>query len=463
MSTTTKKALLLGAGFVCEPVIQALSKAGVHVTVACRTLSSAQALASNYENTTAIALDVSHDTAGINDAITKTDIIISLIPYIYHATVVEAAIAHRKPVVTTSYISPALWALDEKAKSAGVTVLNEIGLDPGIDHLYAVKTIDEVHRAGGQIRSFTSWCGALPAPENADNPLGYKFSWSPRGGLLALLNSAQWYRDGELATVEGKDLMAVAKPQSIVEGFDNLVGYPNRDAVGFRNFYRIPEADTVFRGTLRYAGFPEIIRALMAIGYFSQEETSTLSVTVSSSGITWLQLTAQLLGLSVESSEDTVQDAVAKRVSSFLSTEEVSRVISGLRWIGLFDASTPVDGRGTPLDTLCAVLERRMAYEPGERDMIILQHAFDIEYADGSKEKRTSTLVEYGEPTAPGSRSAMAKLVGLPCAVGVLAVLEGLISQKGMIAPWSSVEIARSLREELSERFGIELKEQVVG
>ncbi|KAL3264803.1 hypothetical protein ABHI18_000354 [Aspergillus niger] len=462
MSSTTKKALLLGAGFVCEPVIQALTQAGVHVTVACRTLHSAQALASNYKNTTAIALDVSQDAAGLNNAITKTDIIISLIPYIYHATVVEAAIAHRKPVVTTSYISPALWALDEKAKSAGVTVLNEIGLDPGIDHLYAVKTIDEVHRAGGQIRSFTSWCGALPAPENADNPLGYKFSWSPRGGLLALLNSAQWYKDGELATVQGKDLMAVAESQKIAEGFDNLVGYPNRDAVGFRDFYRIPEAGTVFRGTLRYAGFPEIIRALVAIGYFSQDEVPALNVS-SSSAVTWLQLTAQLLGLPADSSEETVQDAVTERITSFLSTEETSRVVSGLRWIGLFDASVPVNGRDTPLDTLCAVLEQRMAYEPGERDMIILQHAFDIEWVDGSKEKRTSTLVEYGEPTAPGSRSAMAKLVGLPCAVGVLAVLEGRISQKGMVAPWTTVEIARLLREELSERFGIELEEKVVG
>ncbi|GKZ73582.1 hypothetical protein AnigIFM50267_010512 [Aspergillus niger] len=462
MSSTTKKALLLGAGFVCEPVIQALSQADVHVTVACRTLHSARALASNYKNTTAIALDVSQDAAGLNNAITKTDIIISLIPYIYHATVVEAAIAHRKPVVTTSYISPALWALDEKAKSAGVTVLNEIGLDPGIDHLYAVKTIDEVHRAGGQIRSFTSWCGALPAPENADNPLGYKFSWSPRGGLLALLNSAQWYKDGELATVEGKDLMAAAESQKITEGFDNLVGYPNRDAVGFRDFYRIPEAGTVFRGTLRYAGFPEIIRALVAIGYFSQDEVPALNVS-SSSAVTWLQLTAQLLGLPADSSEETVQDAVTERITSFLSTEETSRVVSGLRWIGLFDASVPVNGRDTPLDTLCAVLEQRMAYEPGERDMIILQHAFDIEWVDGSKEKRTSTLVEYGEPTAPGSRSAMAKLVGLPCAVGVLAVLEGRISQKGMIAPWTTVEIARLLREELSERFGIELEEKVVG
>ncbi|PYH96674.1 Saccharopine dehydrogenase [Aspergillus ellipticus CBS 707.79] len=461
MTLTTKKALLLGSGFVCQPTVQTLSEAGVHVTVACRTLSSAQALAGHHKNTTAIALDVASDVAGLSAAVSSADIVISLIPYVYHATVVEAAIEHRKPVVTTSYISPALWALDEKAKSAGVTVLNEIGLDPGIDHLYAVKTIDEVHRAGGQIESFTSWCGALPAPENSGNPLGYKFSWSPRGGLLALLNSGQWYRDGDLATVEGKDLMAVSSPQHIFPGF-NFVGYPNRDSVGFREFYCIPEARTVFRGTLRYAGFPEIIRALVDIGYFSQEEIPELKA-AGVSKLTWLQLTGQLLGLQNSASVADVQDVVNKRLTVFLSDkEEVERVVSGLRWIGLFDAGTHVDGRDTPIETLCAVLERRMAYESGERDMIVLQHAFDIRYADGSTEKRTSTLVEYGESLAPGSRSAMAKLVGLPCAVGVLAVLEGKIQNKGMVAPWTTTEIASLLREELRSRFGIALEEKVV-
>lgn len=127
-------------------------------------------------------------------------------PYVLHPVVVDAAIAHKKPVVTTSYISPALWDLDAKAKAAGVIILNEIGMDPGVDHLYAVKTIDEVHKAGGKIVGFTSTCGALPALENANNRLGYKFSWGPRGGLLALLNNGQWHENGEIATVEGKNL-----------------------------------------------------------------------------------------------------------------------------------------------------------------------------------------------------------------------------------------------------------------
>ncbi|KAI6914355.1 hypothetical protein D0869_08477 [Hortaea werneckii] len=458
-SAVGKKALLLGAGFVSKPAVQALSEAGVKVTVACRTLKAAQELAANYDNTTAIALDAANQPNELGEAVAETDVVISLIPYVYHATVVAAAIKHRKPVVTTSYISPALWELDGQAKSAGITVLNEIGLDPGIDHLYAVKTIDELHQAGGRIKGFTSYCGALPAPEDSANPLGYKFSWSPRGGLLALLNSAKWYRDNAIVAVDGKDLMAAALPQDIFPGF-HLVGYPNRDSVCFRDFYQIPEAGTVFRGTLRYAGFPEIIRSLVAIGYFSQEESPLLKL----EEISWNQLTASLTGLERSATREEVEKAVRRTVARELDHAEpnvIDRVISGLRWIGLFDCRQ-VDSRGTPLDTLCAVLESRMAYEPGERDLIVLQHVFDIQHVDGSTEKRSSTLVEYGEPLGPGYRSAMAKLVGLPCAVGVLAVLEGRISTPGMLAPWSTAAIAKLLRDELCEKFGIELRERVI-
>ncbi|CAI7620947.1 unnamed protein product [Penicillium viridicatum] len=366
-------------------------KAGVKVTVACRTLGVAQALTANYKSTTAIALNVANEPENLCAAISQTDIVISIIPYVHHALVVSAAIKYSKPVVTTSYISPALWALDDQAKAAGITVLNEIGLDPGIDHLYAVKTIDEVHKAGGQVKAFTSYCGALPAPENSDNPLGYKFSRSPRGGLLALLNSVQWYRDND-------------------------------------------------------------------IGYFSQKRMAVLERL----GTTWVQLTISLLGLSESSSPKEVENAVRRKIEAFVTdNDDVDRVLSGLRWIGIF-GPTPVGGYRTPLDTLCAVLETRMAYQPGERDMIVLQHIFDIKHADDSVEKRSSTLVEYGEPLGPGCRSAMAKLVGLPRAVRVLAVLEGRIPATGMVAPWSSTEITRLLRDELKDKFGIELKERIV-
>jgi saccharopine dehydrogenase (NADP+, L-glutamate forming) len=203
--------------------------------------------------------------------VAKVDLVISLIPYTHHVAVIRSAIRNKKNVVTTSYVSPAMQALDAEARAAGITVLNEIGLDPGIDHLYAIKTIDEVHRAGGRIRAFRSYCGGLPDPDVAkDNPLGYKFSWSPRGVLLALRNPARFWRDGAVVEIPGPQLMDSARPYPTPTGYD-FVGYPNRDSTPYRERYGIPEAQTVERGTLRYRGFPEFVRVLVDLGFLSEE------------------------------------------------------------------------------------------------------------------------------------------------------------------------------------------------
>ncbi|MBY8978549.1 saccharopine dehydrogenase NADP-binding domain-containing protein, partial [Rhodobacteraceae bacterium NNCM2] len=163
----TKKVLMLGAGFVTRPTLDILSEAGIQVSVACRTIESAKKLSEGVKNAHPISLDVTDDKA-LDAEVAKNDLVISLIPYTFHATVIKSAIRNKKNVVTTSYVSPAMLELDEEAKNAGITVMNEIGLDPGIDHLYAVKTIEEVHKAGGKITSFLSYCGGLPAPENSD-------------------------------------------------------------------------------------------------------------------------------------------------------------------------------------------------------------------------------------------------------------------------------------------------------
>jgi saccharopine dehydrogenase (NADP+, L-glutamate forming) len=151
--------------------------------------------------------------------VAKHDLVISLIPYTLHAKVIEAAVKHKKHVVTTSYVSPAMQAFHQAAIDAGITVFNEVGVDPGIDHLYAVKTIEEVHAKGGKVVSFLSYCGGLPAPEASNNPLGYKFSWSSRGVLLALRNDAKFWKDGKIVQVSGKDLMDTAKPIYIYPAF----------------------------------------------------------------------------------------------------------------------------------------------------------------------------------------------------------------------------------------------------
>jgi len=442
-----KKALLLGAGFVTKPTVEILAKSGVEVTVACRTLESAK-LCEGISNTRPISLDVNNSDA-LDAEMEKVDLAISLIPYTYHATVIRSAIRKKKNVVTTSYVSPAMMELDAQAKEAGITVLNEIGLDPGLDHLYAVKTIAEVKQAGGKITSFKSFCGGLPAPEASDNAIGYKFSWSSRGVLLALRNTAKFYQDGKEVEYSGPELMASAKPYFIYPGFA-FVAYGNRDSTPYRERYNIPEAQTLIRGTLRYQGFPEFIKVLVDIGFLSEDKKDFLE-----KPIPWAEATAKILGATSHAAQDLVWAISSK--TKFNDTEVKDRIISGLKWIGIF-SDTNITPRGTPLDTLCATLEEKCRYEPGERDMVMLQHKFGIEWKDGTTETRTSTLCDYGDPNG---YSSMAKLVGVPCAVACLQVLEGKISKKGILAPitW---DIAEPLLVELKQKYGIELIEKTV-
>ncbi|CCX06116.1 Apo Saccharopine reductase [Pyronema domesticum] len=443
----SQSVLLLGSGFVAKPCLDYLSEKGIAVTVACRTQVSAEKLSEGVKHTTPISLDVSNEAA-LEAEVAKHDLVISLIPYTHHATVIKAAIKAKKHVVTTSYVSPAMEALDAEAKAAGITVLNEIGLDPGIDHLYAVKLFDEVHAAGGKVVSFLSYCGGLPAPENSGNPLGYKFSWSSRGVLLALRNSAKYWKDGKIEEIAGPELMAAAKPYHIYPGYA-FVAYPNRDSTIYKERYGIPEAQTIIRGTLRYAGFPEFIHVLVDMNFLSDEPSADFA-----QSLPWKTALAKLLGSSSEKEEDLIEIISSK--TKFASEEDKNRIIAGLRWLGLFsdEKNTP---RGNPLDTLCATLEQKMQYEEGERDMVMLQHRFEIENKDGSKETRTSTLVDYG---VPGGYTSMAKLVGVPCAVATKLVLDGVITDKGVIAPMNA-KINNPLIEEL-KALGIECKEEVV-
>ncbi|KAK8225613.1 Apo Saccharopine reductase [Phyllosticta capitalensis] len=451
---TGQSVLLLGSGFVARPTAEILSDAGIKVVVACRTLENAKKFSEGIKNASPISLDVSDEKA-LDAEVAKHALTISLIPYTHHATVIKSAIRNKKHVVTTSYVSPAMMELDAAAKEAGITVMNEIGLDPGIDHLYAVKTIDEVHKAGGKIKSFLSYCGGLPAPENSDNPLGYKFSWSSRGVLLALRNAAKYWKDGKVVDIESKELMATAKPYFIYPGYA-FVAYPNRDSTPYKERYSIPEADTIVRGTLRFQGFPEFIKALVDMGFLSDAEVDYLKP--DSKPLSWREVTQRVLGASSAGESDLVWAISSK--TSFADTDEKNRILNGLRWIGMF-SEVPVEPRGNPLDTLCATLEKKMQYTKGERDMVMLQHKFGIENADGSQEVRTSTLVEYGQPEGSGGYSAMAKLVGVPCAVAVKLVLEGKIAEKGILAPMTPA-INDPLIKELKEKYDIEMIEKVV-
>ncbi|CAZ79674.1 unnamed protein product [Tuber melanosporum] len=227
LRSNSSKVLLLGSGFVAGRCLGALSDSDVAVTVGkyleniaqlTGDTCAAEELAEGVRHATAISLDI-NNTDAMEAEVATHDIVISLVPYVYHPQVIKAAIKERKNIVTTSYVSPAMIELDQGAKDAGITVMNEIGLDPGIDHLYAVKTAKDVHSKGGKILSFLSYCGGLPAPEASGNPLCYKFSWSSRGVLLALRNSAKYYKNGNVEEIDGTRLMETAKPYLIYQGF----------------------------------------------------------------------------------------------------------------------------------------------------------------------------------------------------------------------------------------------------
>lgn len=253
-------------------------------------MQAAQKLASGFPRTEAITIDATSD-AELDKHIATHDVVISLIPYIYHTAVIKSAIKSRTNVVTTSYVSEAIRDLDEAAKEAGITVLNEVGVDPGVDHLYAIKKINEVHSKGGKVLEFYSYCGGLPAPECADNPLGFKFSWSPRGALLSQRNSARYLKNGKVEEISSDALMATAAPYHVMDGY-NFVAYPNRDSVPFQRFYAIPEAHTVIRGSLRYKGNPSFVQALADIGWLDQTKKAWLK-----DGMTWVEIHKRMLGV----------------------------------------------------------------------------------------------------------------------------------------------------------------------
>ncbi|MCJ1346192.1 hypothetical protein MMC31_004406 [Peltigera leucophlebia] len=429
------KILVLGSGMVARPCVEYLVRnSNNEVTIASRTLAAAQTLACSLPRVNAVSLDVSF-SPDLDSAIAAHDLVISLVPYIYHAEIIKLAIKNKVNVVTTSYVSPAIRDLDGAAKKAGIVVLNEVGVDPGVDHLYAIKTISEVHAKGGKVKEFHSYCGGLPALECSNNPLGFKFSWSPRGAILSQRNSASFILDDKQVDIAAEDLMATAKPYFVMDGYD-FVAYPNRNSVPFKQFYKIPEARTVVRGSLRYVGNPTFIKAFADIGWLDATEKDWLK-----EGLTWTQIHSRIAGAN-DSSENSIISAI-KEKCKFLSQEESHRIISGLRYFGLFTSEKATIRGKNLLDTLCEQLEKLLSFQPGERDL----------------ETHTSTLELLGDPDG---YSAMSKSVGVTCGIAAQLLLDGYpaLNTHGVLAPYEK-EICDPIREKL-ELEGIMMVERIL-
>ena len=248
-----KKILIIGAGLVARPAVQyLLDQPGFHVTVADQVKNKATEIVGDNPGGNAICLDV-NDKLSLKNAIADSDVVVSLLPWVFHPVIAKFCLEHNKHLITASYVKKEMQALHEKAREKKLVFLNEMGVDPGIDHMAAMKIINEVKMAGGEVTRFCSYCGGLPAPENNNNPLGYKFSWSPDGVMLAASNDGRYLMDGKIINVSGQDLFRHYDLVTI-PGAGVLEAYVNRDALPYMDLYGINSVKNMFRGTLRNVG-----------------------------------------------------------------------------------------------------------------------------------------------------------------------------------------------------------------
>ncbi len=410
--------VVFGAGMVARPIVRyLLEETDVTVVVATRTVRKAEKIIDGHQRGVAKALDAK-DMPAVEKEVMGADIAVSLLPYTYHAAVAGFCIRHKKHLVTTSYVSDEMRALDKKAKAAGVMLLNECGLDPGIDHMSAMRIIHDVENRGGKITSFRSSTGALPAHEANTNPFGYKFSWSPRGVLLASRNAARWLENGKEIDVPGKRLF---EHYYIVDvpGAGSFENYPNRDSVPYKDIYGLPDAGTVYRGTLRMTGWCETMRRIVELGWLSEESLERFT------GKTYGDVTRHFVGAGPG-------DDIVMATAKFLGVDTYATVMKRIEWLGLFADQTLPGDKNNPLDYMNVLTLEKMSMSPGDRDMIVMHHEFLAEFSGGKKEFITSTLVDYG---IPNGDTSVARTVALPAAIAVKMILDGKITLTGCHVP----------------------------
>lgn len=435
--------LLLGSGMVCRPLIHYLSERGYVVYVGSRTVSKIEKAIEGASNAKAIKLDIESKEGEekMEELVPKVNAVISLLPYVFHPKAAKYALKYNKHFFTSSYTTDTMRGFDEEAKKKNLVFINECGVDPGTDHMSAMRVIDEVRSKKGKILSFTSYCGGLPAQDNNNNPLGYKLSWAPRGVLLASKNTAHFLKDGEDVTIPGEILFSEGYAEYSVPGVEEKFEcYPNRDSKSYIPVYGLKHAKTVIRGTLRNLGWCDQIKKLVDLGYLSLEESDMSSQTYSG-----------MLQSMIQSDGKDLKGDVCQK----LSIEGGNKLISTMEWLGLFSEEKIADGIKTPLDALCHQMQGKMGYGPGERDMLVMNHTFLAEYEDGSKEKITTTLLDYG---IKNGDTSMARTVSLPLAIAINMVLTGKFTKPGLSIP-TIPELYNPILDELEQSFNIKFTE----
>jgi len=434
-----KNILILGAGRSSASLIAYLlrqsQQQGWQITVADYSEENARERVKGYANARAIAFDVANETQK-EEEISKADLVISMLPPAHHLTVAETCLEQGKHLLTASYASQEILALDERAKKATIIILMECGLDPGIDHLSAVKEIHKLKEKGGIIKSFSSYTGGLVAPEYDNNPWNYKVSWNPRNVVLAGQGTVKYLQDGRYNYIPYYKLFSRTN-KIVVNGYGEFEGYANRDSLKYRSVYGLEEASTFIRGTLRRPGYCQAWDVFVQLGM-----TDDSYLLENSLALTYKDFIASYLPTSDKPIKECLRD--------YLNVSDAT--LHKLEWLGIFSDEKIGERNVTPAQVLQKLIEQKWKLEKGDKDMIVMQHKFGYEL-QGIQKELTASLVVIGEDSV---YTAMAKTVGLPLGIAAKLILQGKIALTGVQLPVVK-ELYEPILTELEE-YGIVFK-----
>jgi saccharopine dehydrogenase-like NADP-dependent oxidoreductase len=442
-----KNILVIGAGRSTHSLVEYLKKHAAqedwHITIADLDVELAQARAGNSAHCSSLAFNVQDDIARVS-AISKANLVVSMLPAHMHVAVAADCIALGKHMVTASYISEEMKALNQRAIESGSILINEIGVDPGIDHLSAMKILDEIKAAGGQIKIFESFTGGLVAPENDDNPWNYKFTWNPRNVVLAGAGGAvKFIQEGQFKYIPYHRLFRRTEVIEI-DGYGRFEGYANRDSLKYRSVYGLENIPTIYRGTLRRPGFCRSWDVFVKLGMtddsFFLEDIEDM---------TYRQFTNLFLAYNPN-------DSVELKLMHYLNIPQDSELMYKLEWLDIFSDTKVGLKRATPAQVLQKILEAKWALGENEKDMIVMYHKFGYEQ-NGQSKMVESSMVSKGRTK---NDTAMARTVGLPVGIATRLILNGSITTPGVQIPITK-EIYKPMLAELAEN-GIVFTEKEV-
>jgi saccharopine dehydrogenase-like NADP-dependent oxidoreductase len=440
-----KKILLLGAGLSASTLIRYLLEHAQENNWKLRVGDISEESAINkigkHSRGEAFAFDV-HNASQLENEVKDSDIVISLLPVKLHLPVAHACIKNKKNMVTASYVSKDIQKLEKDAKASGILLMNEVGVDPGIDHMSAMQVINRIKEDGDTLISFESATGGLVAPNYDNNPWRYKFTWAPRNVVLAGQGGARFYHNGKFKYIPYHKIFERTENVDI-PGHGQFEVYANRDSLKYQEAYGLSDLLTMFRGTIRRPGFCEAWNLLVQMG-----ATDDSYVMDDSVNMTYRDFTNSFLAYNIV-------DPVESKLARYLGINEDSGLMQKLDWLGLFDPHKKIGISGlTPAQCLQHILEQKWQLDAGDKDMIVMEHQFDYLHI-GSHRKLYSTMVVIGEDQV---HTAMAITVGLPVAITAKLILQEKIRLKGVHIPVMK-EVYEPVLSELSN-YGIKFTER---